>query len=166
MGSIAVADESTGFVALTDSREQIRSSFEGGELKSDVVAHINAQVGSVPGEIMQVFGNDKFNIYVRLDDGTVESYWARTEKNLLKEIFIGAREDADAEIKVREDTVDRIVLSKNPAEEFVGAVNSGEIEYNGISNEGKIESIFVKTASAFAGVLGAIWNFIAGLFGN
>ncbi|HIH09859.1 MAG TPA: hypothetical protein HA254_04270 [Candidatus Diapherotrites archaeon] len=147
------AQDPTGNVILTQNKALIDSSFENGKLKQPVVDGINSRLGSVPEGILALFGNSRTNVYVEFDDATVQSYWAIMKNNRLKEVASGARGEADAEIKVKESTIERISFSADPVSEFTAAINSGEITYNGLSPQGQVQGIFVRVSSVIFDIL-------------
>ena len=84
--------------------------------------------------------------------------------NKLKELYTGINTSANVEIKLRELTVDRIVNSKNPLQRFLSAMNSGEIEYNGLDNEGKLKELTVSVTTGVMGFFTGAIGFVAELF--
>lgn len=160
----AYAEGTAGLLFLTQNKQAVDSLFVNGELKQEILDSLNASTKKVPPELLGIFGDKKMNVYVQLDDGTVQSYWISTEKGAIKQVLKGARDDASAEIKANEATVERIALSNNPMDEFIKAFNAGDIQYNGLDNSGKVESIVLKALSFVAGLLSGIVQFLSGLF--
>ncbi len=159
-----ISANKSGFVILTQNKSEINSYFESGKMKQEKINEINSQIKNVPEQLFELFGGDTINIYITFDDGSVEEYWAVTEKNKLKELYTGINTSANVEIKLRELTVDRIVNSKNPLQRFLSAMNSGEIEYNGLDNEGKLKELTVSVTTGVMGFFTGAIGFVAELF--
>lgn len=160
-GSFASAGQ-TGFAVLTESRDQFDAQFTDGKLNQEVVDQINVQMRDAPAPALILFGKNKANVYMTYDDGTVRSYWIWTQNNLVNEISLGARSDADTEVRVNESTVDRIVNSANPFNELVNALSSGEIQYNGLTASGQMSGIIVSIAAKIIGVILGLLHFFTG----
>ena len=155
---------SNGFVLLIKNSDLIDSYFENGKLNQEVIDAINSQIDNVPEQLFELFGDNKINFYVKFDDGSTNGFFAITKKNKLEELFSGTNNLADIEIKLKESTIDRIILSKNPFEEFINAKNSREIEINGLTIGGHIKTAVVGVTTTILGVVNGVAGFFGGFF--
>jgi len=156
---------STGLVLLMQNKETIDSYFTDGKLNQNILDEINKNAENVPEQLFSLFGNNKINMYVEFEDGSVNEYWAQTEKNKVTEVRQGARSLADIEIKIKETTINKLALSEEPFDEFLDAMNSGEIEYKGLTFEGTIKSATVSVTTTLVGIAKGIADFFSGIFG-
>ncbi len=155
----------TGFMVLTQSKQALEGYFEGGALKQIYIDQMNAQAGQVPGQIASLFGNNKINIHITLDDGSVMGYYAETRDAKVSQVLEGTKAGADLEIRLSEGTIDRIALSKAPVDEFLKAMGSGEIKYRGLTPEGEAKGLIVNVTTAVVGFFKGLFDFISGLLG-
>ncbi len=160
----AAAYAQTGFLIFTQGQQAIDGYFEGGKLKQEHLDKMNAQLKEVPKELVSLFGNNRINIYVTLDDGSTTSYYTATTGGRVAEVLKGTKDDADLEVRLPESTIDRIALSKDPVGEFLGAMGDGEIKYRGLTPEGEAKGIIVNITTMVAGFFNGLFDFIAGLF--
>lgn len=151
-----------GFVLLAQDKESVDNYFENGKLKPAIVSQINSNIENVPEQLFDLFGGNKINIFVEYEDGSVRDYYAKTEKNRLKELSQGANSLADVEIKIKEKTINKLVESEKPFDSFLNAMNSGEIKYKGLNAEGTVKSATVGITTAVLGFVNGALNF----FGN
>ncbi len=156
--------DATGNVIFTQNRAQIDSYFETGEMKAQILSSINAQAATAPKEIFSLFGNRKINVYVTMDEGSVESYWVKVAAHSIGQVSLGARSDAGFEVDVSEKTVDGIVNSSKPFDRILNAINSGEIKYRALTEEGKGSELLVNVGAKIAGVFLVFINFFTGIF--
>lgn len=163
LSSAAFAEEPSGLVFLTQNKDKLDSVFENGELRQEIIDKLNSQAESVPEQVRALFGNKKMNVYVELDDSTVKSYWIHAQDNKIKVIAQGARADADVELKVKESVLEGIIASQNPIDSFIKAMNAGEIKYEGLSAQGKTESMVVNIIAGAANVVTGVIGFFAGI---
>ncbi|VVB99150.1 Uncharacterised protein [uncultured archaeon] len=151
----------TGFFVLTQSKDAINAYFDNGKLKQGVVDQINEQLNAAPKELLSVFGNNKINFAITLDDNSQMDYYAHTVNGKVAEIFQGKKNEADLEVRLNEATIDRIVLSKEPLNEFLNAVSSGEIKYIGLTPEGEAKGAVMNIATAIMNFLKGIVDFFS-----
>ena len=151
----------TGFVVLTQGKSQIESFFEGGKLKQQTVDEINVQLESAPEQLVSLFGNNRVNLYVALDDGSVMDYYIRTEGEKVVEVLQDSKGDADLEVRLGENTIDRIIESSDPLDVFLKAMNSGEKKYTGLTPEGETKGALVRVISMLADFFKGIIEFIS-----
>jgi len=151
-----------GFFLLTQNKELIDSYFVNDKLNEEVIHEINENLDNVPEQLFGLFGDNKMNIYVEFDDGSIQDYWAHTEKNKLVQLFKGERNNADIEVKLKESTVNKIVTAEDPFEEFINAKNSGEIETNGLTIGGHLKNVAVGVTTTIVGVANGIVGFFGG----
>ena len=111
MTSFAFA-EPYGFMVLSQNKDKADLYFENGKLKQQVLGQINAQAAKAPKELTALFGNNKINVKITLDNGSTASYFVRTNGGKVAEVLQGTRNDADLEVKVKESTIDRVSKSK------------------------------------------------------
>jgi len=156
---------SSGLVLLTQNKEKIDSYFLNGQLDAQILKEINDNTDNVPEQLFELFGNNKINIYVEFDDGTIHDYWALTNKSKVADFRQGARSIAGIEIIIKESTIDNLLTDDEPFDYFLEAMNSGEIEYNGLTFEGNIKSATVRVTTRLIGTAKGIVNFFSGLFG-
>lgn len=156
--------EPTGFMVLTQNRQAMDSFFEGGALKAQYLEQMNAQMGRAPAQITSLFGNNKINLRITLDDGSGADYYFSTHGGKAAEVLQGAKADADLEIRLSEATIDRIALSKDPIDEFLKAMGSGEIKYTGLTPEGETKGLIVNVTTSVARFFKGILDFFASLF--
>lgn len=152
----------TGMVILSLAKDNIDGFFENGSLKAEVLAQANANADNVPEQVFTLFGNKKINLYIQLDDGSIREYYVKTGAKTLEQLSIGTKPDADLEVRIKEPTVDRIVLSQDPVKELTGAINSGEIVYKGLTTGGQVNSIIVNFGSAVFGFFDGIFTWVSG----
>ncbi len=155
----------SGFAVLAHDRQSVDSYFENGDLKPEYVNLINLNTKNVPDQLFEMFGSDKINIYITYNDGTTQDYYAITEKNRLKELRKGARNDAAIEIRFAEKTISRLMDSEKSFDDFIEAMNSGEIKYKGLNIGGSIKQASVNVSTNVIGIISKAVNFFAGLFG-
>jgi hypothetical protein len=133
-------------------------------LKKEILSTINEQTSKVPNELILIFANKKINVYITSDEGLVKEFYAKTNNKTFDEISKGARMDADLEVRLNEATLLKIYNSKEPISELVKSISSGEIKYNGITNEGKINSTTINIVAGLLSFIDEIKNFIFGFF--
>lgn len=155
------ASVSTAFVFLTQNKEAVANLFEEGKLKESQIELINSQLGNAPDTLTGIFSNKKINVYITLDSGEINSYYAETGDKKVNAVYLGERNEADLEVKAKEITIDEIVKSDRPAKALADAIGSGEIEYNGLTAEGKTNSAIVSVGSSIYSFISTI----AGFFG-
>ncbi|GEM_PF-5424456 len=156
--------EDTGFMILSKNKQLADSYFEGGRLKAQYIEQMNAQIGKAPPQLTSLFGNNKINIYLTLDDGADSIYYVNTQGGKVIKVLQGAKSDADLEIKAAEKTIDRIALSKDPVGEFLKAMGSGEIKYTGLTPEGETKGLIVNVMTGVASFFKGILDFLSSLF--
>ena len=148
-------------IFLTQNKDQIDSYFESGRIKEETRELINSNSENLPPEVLSIFVDNKLNIHIEFDDGSIQEYYAVTQEGKILQLLQGSSEEADNEIIVKESTVDRIVESGDPITELINAMNAGEIKYNGLTLGGMVKSSVVGFGSFIAGIIG----FFVGLFG-
>ncbi|MCR4335105.1 MAG: hypothetical protein NUV57_01055 [archaeon] len=154
-----------GFVLLTQNQEAIDSYFVNDKLNEEIIQEINENLGNVPEQLFELFGDNQMNIYVEFDNGSTKDYWAKTENGRLVQLFKDARSNADIEIFMKESTVDKIVFSSNPFDEFINAMNSGEIKTEAKTLNGHVKSASVGVTTTILGAASGVINFFGGFFG-
>lgn len=159
-----VAAEPTGLAVLTQNKALADSFFENGKLKQVYVDQINEQLKAAPPELLNLFGNNKINAYITLDDGSVLSYYVKTENGKISEVLQGTKDDADLEIRVSEGTIEKIAQSKDPIDSSLKALTSGEIKYRGLTPEGETKGMVVNVVTTVAGIFKGIVEFFSSLF--
>jgi len=154
-----------GLVLLLSNKDTIDSYFIEDRLKEEIIQEINYNISNVPEQLFELFGNNKINIFVTYDDESVGDFWVHTEGNRVVDFRKGARTQADIELRINENTIFRILESDDPFNEFLEAMNSGEIEHKGLTLGGTITSVTVGITTTVLGVVNAVVNFFGGLFG-
>jgi len=154
-----------GFVLLTKNQELIDSYFINDKLNEEIIHEINENLDNVPEQLFELFGDNKLNIYVEFDDGSTKDYWAKTANGKLVQLFKDARSNADIEIFLEESTIDRLVSSPNPFDEFINAMNSGEIKTQAKTVNGHIKSASVGVTTTIIGAAFGVIGFFGNLFG-
>jgi len=155
---------SNGFVLLTKNSDLTDSYFENGKLKQEIIGNINSQINNVPEQLFELFGDNKINFYIKFDDGSTNGFFAITKKNKLEKLFRGTNNLADIEIRLTEQVVDEIILSKDPLNEFLNAMKSGKIKYKGLTFGGEVKSATVTVSTTIIDVISQIIGFFTGFF--
>ena len=159
------ASEPAGFVVFTQNKAAIDGLFEGGKLSQKYIDQMNEQAGQVPRPLVSLFGNNKINLHITADDGSVSSYYMSTESGKIVEVLKGTKGDADLEVRATEAALDKIANAKDPADAFLKAMGpSGGIKYTGLTPEGETKGLIVNVVTTVAGFFKGILDFFAGLF--
>jgi len=154
----------TGFASILTAKDfEDSGNFDSeGSLKQEYVNQINENIGGVPEYIFKLFGSDKINIYVELNDGSTSIYNVTTEANKVVQLSKGENKNATINVEISEKVIEDIMGSETPLNEFLGAFNSGKIKYSGSGVEGKVKETGVGIT---VGIMGAI-NGIISFFGS
>ncbi|MCR4369253.1 MAG: hypothetical protein NUV67_05095 [archaeon] len=155
----------SGLIVLMQDRQTLDSYFVGGKLRQETVDEINSNIDNVPDQLFELFGNNKINIQMEFNDKEKREYYAQTGKNRLESLYLGNRNTADIEVRIKESTLDKIVLSNEPFAEFLNAMNSGEIEYRGLNFEGNVKGATVGITTQILGVAKSVLGFFGSFFG-
>ncbi|MFH1391484.1 MAG: hypothetical protein ABIH20_04200, partial [Candidatus Diapherotrites archaeon] len=154
-----------GFFLLTQNQEVIDSYFVNDKLNEEVIHEINENLDNVPEQLFELFGDNKLNIYVEFDDGSTKDYWAKTANGKLVQLFKDARSNVDIEIFLKKSTIDRLVSSSDPFDEFIKAMNSSEIKTEAKTVNGHIKSASVGVTTTVIGAVSGIIGFFSGFLG-
>ena len=154
-----------GLILLTHKSEALEAMFNNGKLKQEIVDSINQDIQDVPEQIFELFGNDRINLYLTLENGAVRDYYSETRKNRLVGLWQGVRDEATIEVRLNEQTLDQIIEAGDPAKEFLEKLDSGEIKHNGLTLEGHVKSGAVGVSTKIISIITGTINFFFGFLG-
>lgn len=104
------------------------------------------------GALGTLFGDDKINLYMKNDEGTIV-IGIVTEDKVVKSIEEGELEKPSLNVYTDEDTIMKIQNSDNPLQELKKSLDEGKVRYEAIGFFNKIKfsflSIFSNIASMF-----------------
>lgn len=158
---------SSGLVTLVDiDPAEIDYYFEDGKLKPEYVEQINKNIDEVPDFVLDTFADGTTNVTLLTDEQEDINLSVVVGEEKLLEAVQGHKENADALVKVNEETLEIIAGSNEPVNEFVQAVQKKEINYEAISGKAKLREIIFGIITFFLGIIMAIFSFFKAIFGG
>ncbi|MFH1255992.1 MAG: hypothetical protein V1494_01735 [Candidatus Diapherotrites archaeon] len=155
----------SGLITMQD--EQIlNNAFSGTKLKADYVKTINDSLSTVPGFVISIFGNERINLMVKMDDGSGRKFGIISSNGKVAEAYSAYLTKPTMEATAKESTIQRIRKSNAPVSEFTKALNSGEIQYKGIGLGNQVKEAGVKAGSSIYGIADSFLGFFNGIFGR
>ena len=139
--------------------------FENGQLKPEYLQQLNENIGQVPQFVMDSFGEGKTNVTLLTKDGQEKEFAVNVQENHLVGAVEGHVPDADAQIELNEETIQKIAQSSEPVEEIANSINSGEIKYKALSPKNALKEIFLGIISFFLKIIMAVFSFVKAVFG-
>ena len=133
---IALAEESL--------KERIENAFnEKGkptEETKELIEKANEYSGKVPGSLKAVFGGEKINAEIELENGEKEKIGIELKNGKIKALQKGFLKNATIEAKTDEATVQKIIRAEDKVKELKNALDDGSISYKpiGIISTAKI----------------------------
>lgn len=103
----------------------------------------NENIGQVPGFVKTMFGNERINAALTLDNGSIESFGIITEKGKIAHIQKGFIDNPSLFVKTDEAVINGLIKSDNQLAYLRNAINTKAIEYRAVKIKTK-----VKTAAA------------------
>ena len=90
---------------------------------------VNSNTEKFPNFVKTVFGNERINIILKMNDGSIVNLWMETENAKIINLAYGELDNPTLVVETSEDTLNRIGKSEKPIDEFLFAINNGEIRY-------------------------------------
>ena len=128
------------------------------ELEHYLRTAYNPNVHRIPGFVKALFGNEKINAYITLNDGSVLRIGAQTKNGEVVEFQPNEISNPTMIVYTTERTIRGIIDSPVPIRAFQEALAKGDITYRGVGVKTK-----VKLGIVAVGV--KIYSFVEGLFG-
>lgn len=123
----------------------------------NLVADYNKNSGKMPSFVRTLFGNERINAQITLNNGTVVLIGGVTENGKIIEAKEGGIGNPTMEVFVSESALNEIQSSKDPTGAFKGALDSKRLSYRGVSTGAKIKLSIVSIAAR-------AYFFLRGLF--
>ena len=109
----------------------------------------------LPGFARSLFGNQRMNIHISLNDGSTEMHGLVTENGVVTQFTDSELSNPTVNVYTSEDVIVTILNSENSISAFQDALNNGGITYNAIGFVNRIRfsfvSVFVRLANFFSG---------------
>lgn len=113
----------------------------------------NENIGKVPGFIKTMFGNERINAALTLENGSIESFGIITKKGKVVSIQKGFIDNPSLFVKTDETTINRFLESSNQVAYIRNALNTKAIDFqaNNIKTKVKLTAatLLLKTYSKF-----------------
>lgn len=103
-----------------------------------------------PRTVKGVFGDERVNVHVRTVSGETKQFYIETEGGVVVEADLGEGEDATLRVETHENVLRRISSSNESSAEFVSALRSDDIEYQGLGALSRLKYGFVAAAQFLA----------------
>lgn len=120
--------------------------FDDGSLKPEFekyYALANKEVSSIPSFLLDLFGNEKMNVYVSLESGKEVVVGVTTKDSKLSEVVYRKYSNPTMNVYLSERILKDILVSSDPAKEAVKAVKTGKIRYEGVGFIPSIKTFFL-----------------------
>ena len=135
--AFAVSNDLVRAVANSISTEQLLNEFfdESGTLRQEFEKYIdvaNQNLDGVPPYIKMLFGNEKMNIYIKLDSGKTEALGIETRHDKLYSANRTGFSGQTMNVYVSELALKEIISSDNPKEAAISAIKNRRIDYEGV----------------------------------
>jgi len=92
----------------------------------------NENTARMPNYIKTVFGNEIINAVIAMDSGKYEKITLTTEKGIIQDVRSGSSDKPTIIIETSEKTLNYIMASAKPTDEFKKAMLNKEIKYNAV----------------------------------
>jgi hypothetical protein len=99
----------------------------------------NENIGQVPGFIKTMFGNERINAALTLDNGSIESFGIITEKGKITHIQEGFIDNPSLFVKTDETVINGLIKSDNQLAYLRNAINTKAIEYRAVKIKTKVK---------------------------
>ena len=167
LGQVISNSAPLGFITIANvDPADIDTYFENGVLKEEFKDEINENIDQVPDFVLDMFAEGKTNVTLITTDGEELEFNVLVKGKELVGAQKGHANDADAVIKVNEDTLKKIINSDEPIEVIAGALNSGEIKYEALTPQAKLKEFIIGIISFFLGLIMALFSFFKSIFGG
>ncbi len=131
-------------LSFPDAQTFLDASFNAqGELSPELQGQLDAaseQFQQLPDPVKAIFGNQRVEIDLTKENGEVEHLGVVLQNNKIESFT--RYPPANATMKINTDEQTALALAKNPdkGEAFVQAINSGKLEYKGLTSSGEVAS--------------------------
>jgi len=167
IGQFISSSTPTGLITIANvNPDDVEKYFENGVLKEEFKDEINQNIDQIPSFMLDLFAEGKTNVTLVTTEGEELEFNVLVEENELAGAQKGHANDADALIKIDEETIEKIINSDEPIETITGALNSGEIKYEAITPAAKIKEFIIGVVSFFLGIVMGLFSFINSIFGG
>ena len=129
----------TGYIVKGDPFEYYANN------PSEVMAEYNSNIENVPGFVKMIFGDERINAEIKLNNGTVMNYGAITKKGMITSIekrFIG---NASLLVYSNESVLRDLIGSENQVDDLKKDLDTKAISYKAIKFKTKTKTFVGKT---------------------
>lgn len=110
----------------------------------EAMAEYNKNIENVPGFIKTIFGNERINAEITLEDGTVREYGIITQGGLILNVSKEYLEDHSLEVYTDEETANNIMNSEDQVAALKQALDDKTIDYKAIKFTTKAKTFLAK----------------------
>lgn len=139
-----------GFRKQIENHIEATNSLENNLFVSSLVSSYNSNLENVPALAEMIFGDERINVYVEMEDGSTRIVFLKTENTKVVDYKTGKGKNPDVNAYTTKETIDELTKSENPGRLFETKVNQGKITYEGV---GIINQIKYGAASLLSGLL-------------
>lgn len=113
----------------------------------------NQNIGKVPGFVKTMFGDERINAVLTLDNGTIESFGIITKKGKIVSIQKGFLDNPSLFVKTDEKVLNKFLESGNQVAYIRNALNTKAIDFQATNIKTRVKittaSLMLRTYSAF-----------------
>lgn len=111
-----------------------------------VMEEYNKNIEYVPGFIKTIFGNERINLEVSLENGSKREYGILTEKGTIISVEKQYLEDPTLNAKISEATINKLLQAEDQVGALKEALDNKEIGYEAVKVKTKVKTFFARIA--------------------
>jgi hypothetical protein len=123
------------------------------EIDDEILKLQELQGQEIPGIAGRLFGNERINLYVDLNDGTRETITILTKKKIFISLEKGELENPTLIVYTTEQTLRELQNSENILQTFETYLKNGDISYQALGIGKKIKFGFLKILGKVFGLV-------------
>ena len=101
---------------------------------------INSNIDRLPNFVKNIFGNEKVNVEIKMNDGSTLVLGVETAEGKVIKLFKGEIDDPTLKVEVSEDVLTSIANSRDPVNGFISALSSDQIKYESLRAKTSIKT--------------------------
>ncbi len=137
---------------------------ESGNLSAEAQAQLgyaSQQFQSLPSPVQAIFGNQRVQVNLTRNDGTVETLGVVLSDNEILSFTRHAPANPSMNISTNEATMQQIAQSGNVSDAFIQAVNSGKLTYSAVQGGGGEFAVFMANIATWVmTIINAVAHFL------
>lgn len=106
----------------------------------------NKNIEHVPGFVKSIFGHERINLEVGLENSSKREFGVVTEKGIVISVEKEYLEDATLKVKINDTVINKIIQAEDQVKELQDALDKKEIEYKAVRLKTKAKTFLARVA--------------------